>query len=56
MLSSGKSKKELLAISRFSTSMGTKEDTRRILIKNELLLLDQDPNLSFFCTALLHLE
>ena len=46
MLSSGKSKKELLAISRFSTSMGTKEDARRILIENELLPLGQDPDLS----------
>ena len=55
-LSSGKSKKELLAIPRFSTSMRTKEDARRILIENELLPLDQAPDLSSLCTALLHLE
>ena len=36
--------------------MRTKEDARRILIENELLPLDQDPDLSFLCTALLHLE
>ena len=55
-LSSGKSKKELLATPRFSTSMKTKEQARKVLIKNALLPLDKDPDLSSLSTALLHLE
>ena len=55
-LSSSKSKKELLATPRYSTSMKTKEQARKVLIQNDLLSLDKDPNLSSLSTALLHLE
>ena len=55
-LSSGKTKKELLATPRFSTSMKTKEHAKKLLIENELLPPNKDPDLSTLCTALLHLE
>ena len=55
-LSTGKSKKELLATPRFDTSMKTKEQARKLLIERELLTPDQDPDPSSLSTVLLHLE
>ena len=55
-LSTGKTKKELLATPQFDTSMKTKEQARKLLIERELLTPDQDPDPSSLSTVLLHLE
>ena len=55
-LSTGKTKKELLATPRFDTSMKTKEQARKLLVERELLTPDQDPGPSSLSTVLLHLE
>ena len=55
-LSTGRSKKELLATPRFDTSMKTAEQARKLLIERDLLLPNQDPDPSSLSTVLLHLE
>ena len=56
-LNSGRTKEELLSTPRFTTSMKTKDQARKLLIEHDLLPPTwQDPDLPFLGTALLHLE
>ena len=55
-LSTGKTKDELLASSRFNSSVKTKEQARKFLIEYDLLPLNQDPDHSALCKILLNLE
>ena len=56
-LNSGKTKEELFSTSRFTTSLKTKDQAKKLLIEHDLLPPTwQDPDLPFLGTALLHLE
>ena len=55
-LSTGKTKDELLASSRFNSSIKSKDQARKFLIEYDLLPLNQDPDHSALCKVLLNLE